>query len=266
MNLLRLISNWGGLVLDPDAKAFITAAGITDYTQKKAVNQLVLDLKANSLWAKMTAIYPFVGGTQSSCSYNLINPAQYTLTFTLGTSTFTTSGWKGNGTGYADTGVNPYTLGFNVNNIHVSYYINTADQTQAGNQGIQMNACTSGNTWWLTACTNFAGSLGLLAATNGTPYFANYAGNGVGLYTATASGGTVYGLKNTTTVVSNAVASGSYPSTLSNLYLNCRAIFFDNVTQSRYAFASVGTGLSTSEVSTLYTIVQAYQTTLGRQV
>ena len=37
-------------------------------------------------------------------------------------------------------------------------------------------------------------------------------------------------------------------------------------TDTNCAFASVGDGLSSSEVSTLYTIVQAYETTLGRQV
>jgi energy-coupling factor transporter ATP-binding protein EcfA2 len=36
--------------LDPDAQAFITAANITNQTQKIAINQLVLDLKSYSLW------------------------------------------------------------------------------------------------------------------------------------------------------------------------------------------------------------------------
>ena len=48
---------------DADADAFIAAAGITDATQKSAINTLVVGLKADSLWTKMKAIYPFVGGT-----------------------------------------------------------------------------------------------------------------------------------------------------------------------------------------------------------
>ena len=40
--------------------------------------------------------------------------------------------------------------------------------------------------------------------------------------------------------------------------------FFDSVAEA--SFASVGDGLTDTEVSNLYTAVQAFQTTLGRQV
>ncbi len=53
----------GAAPLDPDAQAFITAAGITDATQQSAINTLVTDLKGYGIWTKMKAIYPFVGGT-----------------------------------------------------------------------------------------------------------------------------------------------------------------------------------------------------------
>ena len=42
---------------DPDAQAFITAAGITDNTQKTAINTLVLDLKGYLIWTKFKAIF-----------------------------------------------------------------------------------------------------------------------------------------------------------------------------------------------------------------
>jgi len=269
MNLLRLITARGGKAYDPNANAFFTAAGITDPTQKDAVNQLVLDLKGYGIWSKMTALYPFVGNTQSTCSYNLVNPAQYQISFTLGTGSFSASGWvqgTNSGTaGYADTNLNPYALGMSTGNIHVSYYTNSPDQTQTGAQDFGINASNAANTWWLSICANFGG-LGILAASTGTPYFTNYAGNGVGFYIATASGGKLYGIKNTTTYLNNSITSGSYPSNLSNVYLGCRAIFFDGKSKSRWAFASVGQGLTQAEASNLYTAVQAFQTTLGRQV
>ena len=54
-----VVSAGGGF--DPNAEAFITAAGITDPTQQNAINDLVLDLKAASIWTKFNALYPIVG-------------------------------------------------------------------------------------------------------------------------------------------------------------------------------------------------------------
>jgi hypothetical protein len=59
---------------DADAVAFFTrvttAGGSLSTTEKQAVNQLVLDLKANSLWTPMQAIYPMVGASAEACKQN----------------------------------------------------------------------------------------------------------------------------------------------------------------------------------------------------
>ena len=63
---------------DPDAQAFFTAVtngGDTlTTTEENAVNQLVLDLKANSQWTIAKFIYPLVGGTATSHKWNLKDP------------------------------------------------------------------------------------------------------------------------------------------------------------------------------------------------
>ena len=108
----------------PDAQAFFTAAGITDTTQKSAVNQLVLDLKSYSIWSKMKALYPFVGGDATKHSYNLINTANFQLTFSGGW-THSSTGALPNGTNaYANTGFNLNSNG-SLNNQHISYYSRT---------------------------------------------------------------------------------------------------------------------------------------------
>ena len=61
--ILARAASGGGV--DPDAQAFITAAGITNPTQQAAINTLVVDLKGYNVWTKMKALYPFVGGTAS---------------------------------------------------------------------------------------------------------------------------------------------------------------------------------------------------------
>ena len=74
--------------LDPDAVAFLTAAGITDSTIEGAINTLVVDMKDAGIWTKMKAVYPFVGGTASTHKWNLVNPldtdAAFRLTFSGG--------------------------------------------------------------------------------------------------------------------------------------------------------------------------------------
>ena len=89
-----------GLGLDSDAQAFIAAAGISNPTEISAINTLVLDLKNNNnLWTTLKAIYPMVGGTATSCKFNLKDPrdlnAAYRLQFNGGW-TFSSTGAKPN--------------------------------------------------------------------------------------------------------------------------------------------------------------------------
>jgi hypothetical protein len=108
--LLSLAGKVAGSSYDADAQAFFTAAGITDTTQKSAVNQLVLDLKSYSIWTKMKALYPFVGGAATPHSYNLKNTSQYQITWNGGW-THSSTGALPNGTNaYANTGFNPSTV------------------------------------------------------------------------------------------------------------------------------------------------------------
>jgi hypothetical protein len=89
---------------DPDAQAFITAANITNSTQQTAINDLVVGLKADGLWANMYAIYPFVGGTLFNHKWNLKDPrdldAAYRLNFY--------GGWVSSSNGITANGVNTY--------------------------------------------------------------------------------------------------------------------------------------------------------------
>lgn len=100
----------GGSPTDADAIAFLSAAGITDPTISLAVDAFVISLKSYSLWSKMIALYPFVGGSASSHKYNLKDPrdldAAFRLTFSGGW-THNSGGATPNGTtGYADTHLN----------------------------------------------------------------------------------------------------------------------------------------------------------------
>lgn len=64
----------GSNTYDVDAHLFITSAKITDVAQQVAINNFVILLKKDSLWAKFSAIYPMVGGTSFSTKWNLKDP------------------------------------------------------------------------------------------------------------------------------------------------------------------------------------------------
>ena len=130
MSLLKLItfrqqpSGGGYVMIDPDAQAFVSAANVTNDTQKQAVDNLTISLKNNNLWSKMSAIYPFVGGTAFSHSFNLKNPAQYQITWN-GTVTHDQYGFQGDGsTGYGNTNLNAIDAGPS-QRVHGSVYCRT---------------------------------------------------------------------------------------------------------------------------------------------
>ena len=142
----RAIINWwwNGVSYDSSALAFFTAAGITDATQKAAVNRLVVDLKSNTygnLWTNVFTgmpIHPIVGGSASAHSVNLRNPGTNNITWTGGV-THSSTGALGNGTtGFGDDGF-VLSVGQTLNNSGFSFYSGTNNTTN----GIDIG-CTDG--------------------------------------------------------------------------------------------------------------------------
>jgi hypothetical protein len=118
--------------IDPDAQAFITAAGITNATQITAINRLVKNYKgigdinaSVDLWTGAKAIYPMVGGSASSHKFNLKDPRDLDAAFRIefaGGVTHSAAGIIGNGTnGYGDTKVIP-SVDLNLDDVLAHYY------------------------------------------------------------------------------------------------------------------------------------------------
>jgi hypothetical protein len=126
MNYYSLISSMSKSI--SDAQKFINATGITDATQKNAINTLVNDLKFYGLWTKLKAIYPMVGGTATAHKFNLKDPRDLNEAFRLsfiGGWTHSSTGALPNGTtAYADSFLNALTSLTN-NNYHLSHYSRT---------------------------------------------------------------------------------------------------------------------------------------------
>jgi hypothetical protein len=253
---------------DADAVAFFTrvttAGGTLSTTEKQAVNQLVLDLKANSLWTPMKAIYPMVGASAAACAQNL-KSSSFTGTFTSGW-TFASTGVTPNGTSaYMDSTLIPNTS-LTLNNTHLSIYsrTNTASQSRG-----DMGAYTSTALDALTLATAF-GNISYMGAYSfallgNYIQFANTDSRGFYLNTRISST-SLKGFKNSTLSATVTNTSGSL--TNKSIYIgaennNGTGASFSN---REYAFASIGDGLTDTQASNFYTAVQAFQTTLSRQV
>jgi hypothetical protein len=124
----------GGGGIDPNAQAYITAAGITDPTEQAAVNQLVLDLKgtgstpnSTDLWTDAAAFYPISPTSLSAAAYNLRDTTSFNMAY-ANSPTHASTGVTFNGTTqYGDTGFNP-----NVETLANGYDITLGTQIANG--------------------------------------------------------------------------------------------------------------------------------------
>lgn len=257
----------GGISLDPDAQAFLNAAGITDATITTAIDTLVIQLKSIGVWAKLKAVYPFVGGTATTHKFNLKNPADTNAAFRLlfsGGWTHSANGIQGNGTNtFANTFYVPNTECDSQNNSIAMYIRNNVNEQK-----------------YDFAATNDSGGgvnpFGLIArySLNGFSYFLN------GVFSITATIGDSTGFlqgftdasanrfyRNSGQIATSALAIN--PLSTSSLYIgaNNGGGTLGFVGTKQFAFASMGgTKLTTTEAANYYLAVQAFQTTLNRQV
>jgi len=256
----------GGISYDADAQAFFTATGITDTTQKSAVNQLVLDLKSYGIWTKMKAIYPIVGGTSTTHKYNLKDPrdldAAFRLTFATG-MTHSSTGMVSNGSsGYANTYLNGNTV-LSATSNHMSFYSGTQVSAVQYEMGILITSQYS-LTLFESVTVKKSFIQGTYPTNTATVNDSNTKGFQIGSKTSATS------LKlywNNSNVATN---TASYSSAIQsgNIFL-CAVNYNSGPTAystKECRFASIGDGLTDTESSNFYTAVQAMQTTLSRNV
>jgi hypothetical protein len=127
---------------DSDAQKFYDASGISDTTQKTAINNLVKELKDSSLWTRFIAIYPMVGGSEATAKWNLKDPKDfdtaYRLTF-YGSPVFKNTGVLFPSlSDFADTHLADSAFG-GYNNAAMSFYSRTQNTISGYDMG-----CTDG--------------------------------------------------------------------------------------------------------------------------
>jgi len=248
---------------DADAVAFLTATGITDATISSAICTLVTTMKADGTWTKMSAIYPMVGGTATTHKFNLKNPLDTNAAFRLlfsGGWTHSSGGALPNGTNtYANTFFNP-SANSSQNSHHISYYSRTNSnltEIEVGGantlQGSVLEIRTSNITYFRINSTSVYVSA---ADTDSRAfYIANRTASNV-----------INGWRNSTKIATGTTASGTLST--QNYFIgsnnsNGSPNFYS---RKECAFATIGSGLTDGEAALLYSSIQAFQTTLARQV
>jgi len=253
---------------DPDAQAFITAANITNSTQQTAINTLVVGLKADNIWTKMSAIYPIVGGTATNHKYNLKDPRDLDVAFRLGFYggiTHSSNGMLFNGTnGWADTFIGGMVQSFG------AYARNSTDNggDYVGSQWSIIDPDPDvGETYVSGYHVNYGyyeySDLYGIANTNNTTALGLHSVNyGQTLY----RNGT---LKSSSTSYSIGYVPSSPQITLAigATNPNSQGTPFPGYSNQQIAFSFVAsTILNSTDNANLYSRVQAFQTSLGRQV
>lgn len=251
--------------IDPDAQAFIIATGISG-TNASAINTLVVDLKAASIWTKMKAIYPMVGGTATTHKYNLINPQDTNAAFRLsfvGGWTHSANGALPNGTNaYANTFLNPNNSAGIIlpSSAHLSYYSRTTivgvtyeigGGNTAANESLALKVAsnfTAGNINIPVNFTTTTDAKGFWAGSKRANNDRECYRNGISQNTITSN--------DTLAFSSIFISLGAFNNNGSIIGYSAKEC----------AFASIGAGLTDAQSLAFYNAVQTFQITLGRQV
>jgi hypothetical protein len=257
---------------DVDAQAFfnrVTAAGGTlTATERTAVNDLVISMKATGTWTGMKAIYPMVGGSAAACAQNL-KSSSFTGTFSSGW-TFSSLGITPNGiSAFLNTNFIPSSQSIN-NNTHMSFYSRSNIQEPKTDMGIFKAA----DVRWSMEANYYSAGVSYGFASDQYNYSTGRASgantNSQGFYLGTRTNSTTHkGFKNNTQLgTTNTGASGNITNIDANIYIGgTNAVGQPALYSSKqFAFASIGDGLTDTQASDLYNSVQTFQTTLGRQV
>jgi len=259
-----------------EANAYLSAVvaaggtGITS-TVSAATRTLFTSLVSNNLYNKIDVMYPMLGGNAAGCKFNAKDPrdlnAAFRLTFNGGL-TFDASGMTGNGSnGYADA--NWSVINLNRYSAHMSFY-NTLRTTTTGRIEMGASQQTGSPQSSYDLFVDFGGpsfERGGSIDTNGVglSFTSNANSANTGNFVVSRTGDTFTGLyKNgVSELTSTKVTNGSI-----NVNLGIGARIGSTTTQGytdrRCGFATAGSGLTASEVSTLSTIINTWATSIGR--
>ena len=261
------IKSSAGGAYNPDAQIYFNAVengGDTlTVTEKDAVNTLVNSLQADSIWGKLQAIYPLVGGTSNSMKWNLKDPQDFAAAFKID---WIGTGWTFNSNGAAQSNSNT-TYG------NTNYSANTNNNTDGMSMGVYINGGTNATGYdlgMLSAATEYV----VIAGYGNNTFYSSFGTGFVtttaftmpnGFFAANSDGSTTKGYRNGVEVATNAQTRDITKS--EKIFLgNRNGGGLSEGTDRRYAFGFLGKKLDATSHLNLYNAVQTFNTTLSRNI
>jgi hypothetical protein len=253
---------------DPNAVAYFTAAGITDTTEKNAVNTFILALKSNNFYTRFDRLWLRSPTSQAA---SLIDFISLTSSTVVNAPSWSNQGFQYNGT---------------TNYINSGYAISTSSQI-TNNNGCLMVYVRSGTGATLQILTGANNSVGSnptsLRITNlsVTHRYTSSTAGAIATGTAASYSGLIAGSRVSNIdnrVFQNGSQIGSTATTANANFLASVNMFIgannNNATASNFCnmqecYCSFSTSFTTTEMSTFYGLLQTYQTNViagGRQV
>ena len=256
-----------GPLFDPDAAAYLSAVvaagGAVSSPMSAATNNMFLALKSNGLYTKIDVMYPVLGGTAASHKFNAINPIDtngaYRLTFN-GVWTHNASGMTNSGTAYADTHYDASLVVSGVADQHISIY--TTTQSSRGTQDIG-SSITPAPATEVGIYTSFGGNSFIPSVKSSGSGYVSYSQPtqaGIGYFITTSTGTNVLGTKNGVLEVNGA----QIPAFTNKSHYVGNSNGNISVASTSLIFATFGRQLTSAQMTTLSSIINAFQTSLGR--
>jgi hypothetical protein len=266
--------------IDPDVTAWeqavIAAGGSVSTGTRGAVNQFTRAAKAVGLWDKLYAADMCAGDGLTSAIVRLKVPDGVSRSYT--NTNFVSGDYTERGSGgglvgntttkHLDTGINPSTLGYSVSSFGMWCYAREVI-VGTGNTRVTMGVLTTGGTnittlGWLSAGTAETGFVATADSTQGAVGSATSLTGFLGIQTSGSRVEQFY--QNGVAVGATGTAAGAFHN---------GSIFKHAVNMSgtptqwsprRLSSSFITQGLSAGEVTALNSIVQAFETAMGRNV
>jgi hypothetical protein len=245
-----------GVVLDPDAEAFLLAAGITDPTITSAVNDFVIGAKTTTLWSDLYVILPVVGGNSTTTRY-CMKTALTKVTW-YGGVTHNSDGVEFNGTnGYGE-------VDWNAPNTYNRTAVESVKDSVAGNEG--WSGVFSGQVFGVQLRRTGGGNLETVALGLNTLAAVNISNRPFGIRTMVVEANATNGGKHYhEDVLIHQATPNANPNGL-NYFIGAlnssgSPILYNRRKENFFAF---GNSLTPTQISQLTTLINNFNTTLGR--
>lgn len=250
---------------DADATAYlaavVAAGGTVTPTIEEAVNTLFVDLKDEGIYSELKAMYPVVGATAASFAINAIGNTAFNLTFN-GTFTFSSSGFNStSSTSYASTNYVPLTE-HPGGTMSLGAFANT---TVSGPDNYTIGAFSAQSRFLaVDLAPTLARGKYLQNTDNAT---VTVGANPFGFIQLTSDGITKYLNLNRNGVeyTASAAKDGTTLPDIEIYLCNINVLGSPyKLQEGRICFAYMGNYLTPAKTTTFATIVNAFQTALGR--